>query len=647
MTRRWPQWLIVVAGALLILAGVAAGGHPTVFTDTDDYYALGKELATDAGLVAPPELSDADVAQAKIDAHMGHTQMASRSAVYGVFLYGLESAGTLWLVTLAQALMVAWPVATLWRVALPGARRTGALIAVAVVTVLTPLPFFTGFAMPDILAGVGVLAAALLLIYPDRIGRAERWGLAALLVFAHGDPHLAYPADGGDDRRRRRRPRRARGSGGGRFVRRLGVLVAAIAVAVLANSLYGIGIRLTTGEPLRNQPFLTARLLADGPGHDYLRHACAAGEPLHAVPLRPQAARRFRGHPVVRPAGDRRVHAQRLPDPGQARGAGGALRPRHPRLRAGRAARGVDAQLGAAARHGLRRRSGPRPGLLPDRPLLAADQPAGDDRPRRRLRAEARPLPVAADGGGVEGVARRGGGDRGRRRAGGACCGGGRGGRPAARGWSATTAFLLAAVVVNAAVCGILSGPFARYQARIVWLVPLAAVLLVAGAADQARETAPTARNPGNPMGTAMTAETAIAVNRFGLGARPDEALPADPKRWLDDQMTAFEPRPAALADVPTSAAMAAQYHGFLLRIRDTLGTKAVPALANIAPMAKPAGAPRRRRWPPATRRRPRRNRPTWRCGRNCAPATAPAISRSPPGGSPPRSPRRRRSPSG
>ena len=88
-----------------------------------------------------------------------------------------------------------------------------------------------------------------------------------------------------------------------------------------------------------------------------------------------------------------------------------------------------------------------------------------------------------------------------------------------------------------------------------------------------------------------MTAETAIAVNRFGLGARPDDALPADPKRWLIDQMAAFEPRPAVLAGVPTSAAMAAQYHGFLLRIRDTLGAKGLPELANIAPMARPAAA--------------------------------------------------------
>jgi hypothetical protein len=39
--------------------------------------------------------------------------------------------------------------------------------------------------------------------------------------------------------------------------------------------------------------------------------------------------------------------------------------------------------------------------------------------------------------------------------------------------------FVLAALLLNAFVCGALSGPYARYQARIVWLVPLLALGLV------------------------------------------------------------------------------------------------------------------------------------------------------------------------
>jgi uncharacterized protein (DUF1800 family) len=37
----------------------------------------------------------------------------------------------------------------------------------------------------------------------------------------------------------------------------------------------------------------------------------------------------------------------------------------------------------------------------------------------------------------------------------------------------------------------------------------------------------------------------AIALNRFGLGARPDEAAPGDPRRWLLAQFERYEPLPA------------------------------------------------------------------------------------------------------
>ena len=53
-----------------------------------------------------------------------------------------------------------------------------------------------------------------------------------------------------------------------------------------------------------------------------------------------------------------------------------------------------------------------------------------------------------------------------------------------------------------------------------------------------------------------MTAQT-IALNRFGIGARPDQPLPADPRRWLLDQCDRFDPRPAAIAAVPPRAAVA------------------------------------------------------------------------------------------
>lgn len=55
-----------------------------------------------------------------------------------------------------------------------------------------------------------------------------------------------------------------------------------------------------------------------------------------------------------------------------------------------------------------------------------------------------------------------------------------------------------------------------------------------------------------------MTA--AIALNRFGLGARPDQPAPGNPAAWLLDQFDRYEPRPALWAGLPSTTTIAANY---------------------------------------------------------------------------------------
>ena len=52
----------------------------------------------------------------------------------------------------------------------------------------------------------------------------------------------------------------------------------------------------------------------------------------------------------------------------------------------------------------------------------------------------------------------------------------------------------------------------------------------------------------------------AIAVNRFGLGARPDEKPPRNPRAWLRDQLDAYQPQPRPFASLPDTATIAAGY---------------------------------------------------------------------------------------
>lgn len=54
--------------------------------------------------------------------------------------------------------------------------------------------------------------------------------------------------------------------------------------------------------------------------------------------------------------------------------------------------------------------------------------------------------------------------------------------------------------------------------------------------------------------------DAAVALNRFGLGARANEPPPADPKRWLTEQLDRFEARPEALAAQPPTEAASAGY---------------------------------------------------------------------------------------
>ncbi len=53
---------------------------------------------------------------------------------------------------------------------------------------------------------------------------------------------------------------------------------------------------------------------------------------------------------------------------------------------------------------------------------------------------------------------------------------------------------------------------------------------------------------------SATNPDTAIALNRFGLGARPGEPLPADARRYLLDQLGQYQPKSEAWAALRTSA---------------------------------------------------------------------------------------------
>jgi uncharacterized protein (DUF1800 family) len=91
--------------------------------------------------------------------------------------------------------------------------------------------------------------------------------------------------------------------------------------------------------------------------------------------------------------------------------------------------------------------------------------------------------------------------------------------------------------------------------------------------------------------------DASIALNRFGLGARPGEDAGNDPRKWLAAQIAAFDPRPQAIASQVPSSQVARALGDFYERQRllrqENPKPKAQPGLP-----AKPAVPSRR--WPKA-----------------------------------------------
>ena len=78
-----------------------------------------------------------------------------------------------------------------------------------------------------------------------------------------------------------------------------------------------------------------------------------------------------------------------------------------------------------------------------------------------------------------------------------------------------------------------------------------------------------------------MAVAGTIALNRFGHGARLSEAQPVDPRAWLLNQLRSYEPRPAALASMPSRSVIAAQIGDYIDEVRE--GRPMRRAAANTA----------------------------------------------------------------
>jgi hypothetical protein len=476
----------VSAGAALLLVLPLANGRPSLFGDTKAYFVLGEQIAEKIA-IAKPGQSVTDLAasagaepqsEGGLKERVNHalTVAATRSPYYGFYLFALAHLGTFWLVAAIQACLAAWLIFVFSRAASPSGGIKLYYANIALAAFLSTLPLFVGFMSPDIAAGLGVLAAASLTLFPERISTMNKLALGALILFSllcHPTHKFLIGAVA------------CAGFFGLRFAgvtaniaaRRALILIALVVAGGLGWSAYRASAKLIYHEELRSPPFLTARLLEDGPGRDYLRSACAANPAAFELC-------RFQDRPLDNAETILWVHN---PDTGVFGQADNATRVRlieeQWRFVWGVLRFAPVSQIAASTRNFVRELMRFRVDDITDasevmadpefavlRRMLPGSEPCWT---QPGLCASALPdkllgwvtglvfvlslaLSIAIAGWNLNKH------------------------RTGSKRAAALLGIMVLALIVNAAVCGIFSGPFARYQTRITWLFPLTFTAILA-----------------------------------------------------------------------------------------------------------------------------------------------------------------------
>ncbi len=272
--------------AVILMALSLINGYAFFFIDSHSYihgpimamkFATGADLGRDwpdpnaspGAAAAPPAASASDPLTS--DVRKDHAYTINRSIYYGALAFAGYVLSDFWLTIYVQACLVAMPIALLWFVCL-GLSRRSFYVTMLILAAATTLGVEVGLIMPDVLAGVAILSAAAVFVYWSRLRALDRIFLLAVMAFSalsHGTLivilaamiaamaalSLAAPALRG------------------RWAA-IGVCVAAVAIGVTGVKLFDKALEVATGHKTIVMPHVMASLIWKGPGYDYLVARC-------------------------------------------------------------------------------------------------------------------------------------------------------------------------------------------------------------------------------------------------------------------------------------------------------------------------------------------------------------------------------------
>lgn len=285
-TSTLTRLLEVAVAAVMLCLPALWNGLPFFYPDTPTYLRGAERVAERLGerlTEGPSPQTESRAAQENtppatasgtrgLSSLQDQVVLAGRSVYYGGLLHASERAGSLWLAVVAQGLCVAAVLhllmVRLWRI------RTAAFLAsTAGLALATPLAVYAGLLMPDVFAGLAILAVATLSVYWRQLVWTERGLLVAVLLFgllAHAS-HVAVTAVllllalG---------LRRWNARWQGLSAPALSLTGACVVIAIAAEWAFAFGVHKAVGQPPLRLPFVSAHLIEMGPGTDFLRARC-------------------------------------------------------------------------------------------------------------------------------------------------------------------------------------------------------------------------------------------------------------------------------------------------------------------------------------------------------------------------------------
>jgi hypothetical protein len=261
---------IWLAGLVLLLVGLLlpafVNRQPIMYPDSVGYFHSGYAAIKQAKSILDAHQGSPAPTAPALTSRQADGVTTARSVYYGLTYVAGYWLGGVWALALGQALVVlaALVLAARHAVPLDPLRRIAVLGALVV---LTGLNVFAVAAMPDLFAGLMLLAVALVLAYAPQMTRLEYafWlGLIALAGLYH-KAHLAILAvtlvlAAPLVWRRRGRD--------------LLLLAGAGLLAWVGHMAVDVAVTKATGKPPIAPPFLLARLVGDGTAERYLRDVC-------------------------------------------------------------------------------------------------------------------------------------------------------------------------------------------------------------------------------------------------------------------------------------------------------------------------------------------------------------------------------------